>query len=201
MANGLEQLQALLTAVAEKQKKEEKGFLGKAKQVGKGLAGVLGNVLDRTTGNRFEYTGEPVTDLDRAKAEQSRAMAGYYGSKSEGGLDDKQARTMANSIAVRVLGGSQWIALDKDAQKRYFEVSNHLYKQLKEGDLGNIGMPQPTETEVVDTDATKSDQGIMKWVDKIRGKEKSPYAEYPDAFKEGGKWKVMKDGKKYRIEE
>lgn len=32
------------------------------------------------------------------------------------------------------------------------------------------------------------------------GKEKSPYPEYPDAFLENGVWKVIKDGKKYRIE-
>ena len=31
--------------------------------------------------------------------------------------------------------------------------------------------------------------------------EQSPYAEYPDAFLEGGIWKVIRDGKKYRIEE
>lgn len=30
--------------------------------------------------------------------------------------------------------------------------------------------------------------------------EKSPYPEYPDAFLEDGVWKVMKDGRKYRIE-
>lgn len=30
---------------------------------------------------------------------------------------------------------------------------------------------------------------------------KSPYKEYPDAFEEGGVWKVMRGGKKYRIEE
>lgn len=32
-------------------------------------------------------------------------------------------------------------------------------------------------------------------------KTKSPYPEYPDAFLEGGKWKVIRDGKKYKIEE
>ena len=31
--------------------------------------------------------------------------------------------------------------------------------------------------------------------------EKSPYKEYPDAFKEGGKWKVMRNGKKYIVQE
>jgi len=30
--------------------------------------------------------------------------------------------------------------------------------------------------------------------------EKSPYPEYPDAFQENGVWKVMQNGKKYRIE-
>lgn len=33
------------------------------------------------------------------------------------------------------------------------------------------------------------------------GIEKSPYPEYPDAFKEDGIWKVIRDGKKYRIED
>ena len=31
--------------------------------------------------------------------------------------------------------------------------------------------------------------------------QKSPYPEYPDAFQENGVWKVMQNGKKYRIEE
>jgi hypothetical protein len=33
------------------------------------------------------------------------------------------------------------------------------------------------------------------------GAQKSPYSEYPDAFQENGIWKVVRDGKKYRIEE
>lgn len=32
-------------------------------------------------------------------------------------------------------------------------------------------------------------------------KDESPYEDYPDAFQEDGVWKVMRDGKKYRIEE
>jgi hypothetical protein len=31
--------------------------------------------------------------------------------------------------------------------------------------------------------------------------ERSPYAEYPDAFQESGVWKVIRDGKKYRVQE
>jgi len=31
--------------------------------------------------------------------------------------------------------------------------------------------------------------------------QKSPYPDYPDAFLEGGVWKVIRGGKKYRIEE
>ena len=31
--------------------------------------------------------------------------------------------------------------------------------------------------------------------------EKSPYPEYPDAFLEDGVWKVIRDDKKYRIED
>jgi len=30
--------------------------------------------------------------------------------------------------------------------------------------------------------------------------EKSPYQDYPDAFKENGVWKVVRDGKKYKLE-
>jgi len=30
---------------------------------------------------------------------------------------------------------------------------------------------------------------------------KSPYSDYPDAFKENGVWKVVRNGKKYRLEE
>lgn len=31
--------------------------------------------------------------------------------------------------------------------------------------------------------------------------DKSPYSDYPDAFLEDGKWKVVRNGKKYRIED
>ena len=34
----------------------------------------------------------------------------------------------------------------------------------------------------------------------IKKETKSPYPEYPDAFEEDGVWKVIRDGKKYRIE-
>ncbi|MFH1318316.1 MAG: hypothetical protein ABIH71_04820 [Candidatus Omnitrophota bacterium] len=36
---------------------------------------------------------------------------------------------------------------------------------------------------------------------KQSGASQSPYKEYPDAFQEDGVWKVMRAGKKYRIEE
>jgi len=36
---------------------------------------------------------------------------------------------------------------------------------------------------------------------RAKPKQKSPYTEYPDAFQENGVWKVIKNGKKYRIEE
>ena len=36
---------------------------------------------------------------------------------------------------------------------------------------------------------------------KGKGKQTSPYKEYPDAFQEGGVWKVMRNGKKYKVQE
>lgn len=38
-------------------------------------------------------------------------------------------------------------------------------------------------------------------LNQYKGRTESPYPEYPDAFLENGIWKVIKDGKKYRIEE
>lgn len=35
---------------------------------------------------------------------------------------------------------------------------------------------------------------------RAEAEKESPYPEYPDAFKEDGMWKVIRDGKKYRIE-
>ena len=35
----------------------------------------------------------------------------------------------------------------------------------------------------------------------LKGQQKSPYAEYPDAFQENGVWKVLRDGQKYRVED
>lgn len=36
---------------------------------------------------------------------------------------------------------------------------------------------------------------------KTKGRQVSPYKEYPDAYLEGGKWKVKRGGKVYKIEE
>jgi hypothetical protein len=36
---------------------------------------------------------------------------------------------------------------------------------------------------------------------KGKGRQTSPYKEYPDAYLEGGKWKVRRGGKVYKIEE
>ena len=42
---------------------------------------------------------------------------------------------------------------------------------------------------------TPTGKGVKK------GGQSSPYKEYPDAFQEGGVWKVMRGGKKYKIQE
>lgn len=56
-----------------------------------------------------------------------------------------------------------------------------------------------TFTEIMQDKAVEAE--INKIVGKKPAKEKSPYKEYPDAFKEGDNWYVMRDGKRYRIED
>jgi hypothetical protein len=48
---------------------------------------------------------------------------------------------------------------------------------------------------------TKPRQQPGKFIQPQETQQKSPYPEYPDAFFEDGKWKVIRNGKKYRIEE
>lgn len=76
------------------------------------------------------------------------------------------------------LGGSTWMALDEEKAALYYPQILTRFNQLQK-QFGKKPTGEPIETPT----------------------QKSPYPEYPDAFQENGVWKVMKNGKKYRIEE
>ena len=80
--------------------------------------------------------------------------------------------------------------------------------QPEEIDLGmgqgiSGGTPQPEPEKKVEFGPnwfTKPRHQAGEFI-KPQTEQKSPYPEYPDAFLENGVWKVMRNGKKYRIEE
>jgi hypothetical protein len=59
------------------------------------------------------------------------------------------------------------------------------------------------EQEGNETMVAKVDALIQKETSRYGGEtpSKSPYPDYPDAFQENGVWKVIRNGKKYKIEE
>jgi len=56
--------------------------------------------------------------------------------------------------------------------------------------------PQEAVVEVIKERLAKEMDEVSQSTD-----EQNPYKEYPDAFNEGGVWKVIRNGKKYKIEE
>lgn len=93
---------------------------------------------------------------------------------------------------------------------KVFRVPIAPGSEPEEIDLGIQGLfgtetPQPSpgtpkkKTEFEPSGFTKPQLQPGKFIKPE--KEKSPYPEYPDAFLEDGKWKVIRNGKKYRIEE
>ena len=58
------------------------------------------------------------------------------------------------------------------------------------------------EQEMKKAELSKYFRGLPGQAGKFKGKKgQSPYKEWPDAFLEDGVWKVIKDGKKYRIKD
>lgn len=66
--------------------------------------------------------------------------------------------------------------------------------QLRDELLPKIKPPTKEQIESIS-------RGIQDILTLTKTKKKSPYPEYPDAFQENGIWKVVIDGKTYRIEE
>ena len=66
--------------------------------------------------------------------------------------------------------------------------------QLRDEHLPEIEPPTKEQIESIS-------RGIQDVLTLTKTKQKSPYPEYPNAFQENGIWKVVIDGKTYRIEE
>lgn len=61
--------------------------------------------------------------------------------------------------------------------------------------------PTETQKEIEDYLKGKIEQTVSPAVLREEPEIPSPFSEYPDAFLENGVWKVIRNGKKYRIEE
>jgi len=89
--------------------------------------------------------------------------------------DNLKLWKQAENEVVTALGGASMVGLDEESRSQYYPAIYNRYTQLKE-QFGKGKIP-----------ATNIEQ-------------KSPYKEYPDAFLENGVWKVIRNGKKYKIE-
>jgi len=100
----------------------------------------------------------------------------------------------------------QWLTENPEADaveiRKQGKIFEALYKktpqQLKQDQVDRIADAKEREAK-----QRKLEQAFTRGFNQaISGQiQKSPYEEYPDAFLEDGIWKVIRDGKKYRIED
>lgn len=171
---------------------------------------------------RYEEMGD-VEKLKYLTTEKIKAEGQYFG--IEGGrkqAQDPQALAWANSELEKLSiykkdGKKKAMSMPPPPDSKILEaavgqenaqmetkawgVIYGLWDKLSEGARNKIRQESLSAgksfTELLNEPDIKAE------VEKAVGKTqvKSPYKEYPDAFQEEGIWKVMKDGKKYRIEE
>jgi hypothetical protein len=90
-------------------------------------------------------------------------------------------------------------SLQFDKGEEYFNKADALLTEIEsESETGtgtqtDVNTPNATPTPTDPNEPNVNSKIIQPW---------NPYAkDYPDAFEENGVWKVVRDGKKYRIQE
>lgn len=219
----------LQTSITGGQGAEQPGFFGRVKEMFSPNAPYRGGVSESPiaqlimSGKLRELNRDPVeTEYMKARTETERARGEYYkagGSRTSltvkpwSTLDQERMQGIVNQNieAVETLGyGDQnfsqanllkaWENLKIDAeydllspskqQSLWRKFNSKIQQRAVETDRRWLGGDEyewnPQSPEVL---AAAPQAGG------------SPFKEYPDAFQEGGVWKVMRGGKKYRIEE
>jgi len=110
--------------------------------------------------------------LEKEKIEYSKAEKQDASDRA----DEAAARSIVHTMIPKGMWGSME-ALDASQYQKLYDSALNLVKETKKA--------QSTQKDVVEKAVTGE----------------SPYNSYPDAFQENGFWKIIKNGKKYRIEE
>jgi len=106
-------------------------------------------------------------------------------SKPSWGQEQEKEAVKANILRGRV-----------GPKRDMYGISEPIILDTKEKVIDYI-----TESGFDPNDPVFTDKLSQFNIEGVGGKRKSPYKEYPDAFQEGGVWKVMRGGKKYKVQE
>ncbi len=88
---------------------------------------------------------------------------------------------------------------DRQKKELALQIFNNLQTEPITSEPGALLTPTEKSEELGQSlDKAVAENRVFQ---KRQVKVKSPYKEYPDAFLENGIWKVIRDGKKYRIED
>ncbi len=129
-------------------------------------------------------TQKEIAEIGQLKP--TRADMKFY---TQRGFSPQEAKTLRDSyIGVKVKEPQTAKEISTELSK-WQSIQN---KTREVGVLGQFGEIHDQETYDL------AEKKIQELGSKI--KKRSPYKEYPDAFMEDGVWKVIRKGKKYRIE-
>jgi len=139
-----------------------------------GLAAIIGS----TTGNQNVLAG--ASGLSQGYA------GGYTGAQELGEKRVERAEKKTEKEEKE----------EKEKRDDSYSIAIQLSKM---GVVDKELTPQQLSALAEEVYAIKHGEYVDKNIDTAKGK--SPYKQWPDAFQEDGVWKVMVDGKKYRIED
>lgn len=152
----------------------------------------------------WKWGDKPRVSLEDAQKAQEnfRNQIGYYSPEF-----NEYTRQQADSIFERIArtGESSKARLEKEIEwpdglfkpKPIPEPTPAFKKVTGEPSTGTFKSAFELEPDTGQT----SRGTFTKTPRKSLAKQKSPYSDYPNAFLENGVWKVIRNGKKYRIEE
>jgi len=135
------------------------------------------------------------------RKDQKILVASGISSLEDTGLSTEEA-------TKRFLSPDQPSMFDVNAQDPFLsalgtaarEKTGLTKEQAKKKAFGDKDVKE-TDAEFIKRTSNEADRDAAKGsAADTQSTEQSPFSEYPDAFKEDGVWKVIQDGKKYRIE-
>ena len=174
--------------------------------------------------NRIAFTirklKQQQEEQQAAKQKQMMNMFDMYKTLREAGYDSKSANeaVMKNQMPVDMPGlatkeekekaetvktEAETKKIEKETQlmtPNKSQLENRILDKIDKGVDLTVG-EQKVYDDVIRKRKPADETDVFSETGGAKENAKSPYKEYPDAFQENGVWKVVRNGKKYHIEE